>query len=126
MIYKVFSVDENKGNPRLTKLKTDNAEKWNSEYIYDNFHAGQGFIVSDEFPFGNQVRTFTGTNVPICKEGVMEIIKNKRIFTSDGLVAIVTYLQWFPKTGIAGKIEYKIQHIETTNLELETHTPDGL
>ena len=55
----------------------------------------------------------------------MEIIKNKRIFTSDGLVAIVTYIQWFPKTGIAGKIEYKIQHIETTNLELETHTPDG-
>ncbi len=126
MIDKVFSVDENKSDPRLTKIKTDNAEKWGSKFIYDNFHAGQGFVVSDEFPFGNQARTFTGTNVPICKEGIIQIINNKRIFTSDGLVAIVTYLKWFPKTGIAGKIEYKIQHIETRNLQLETTTPDGL
>ena len=52
--------------PRNTKLKQLNASQWNSEYVYNKYHAGQSHVPSIEFPTGNQKREFKAVHPDVC------------------------------------------------------------
>jgi len=82
-VTKVASFDI-KSIPRLTNIRSDNDEKWHTEYIYRTYHAGQSHVPSDQFPFGNQRRIFEGLNTRVCKEDLVKVINNSIIFDPNG------------------------------------------
>jgi len=110
----------------LTKVREDNAEKVNSEHIYTTYHTAQSLEVTEKHPTGNQYNIYKHDAFQLCKEGVKEIIENKRIFTfSKRSTAEVVSCDWFAETGI-GEIEIKIPMLITDNFKTKLITPDGL
>jgi len=120
---KVLSLDIS-SNPRNTKVKTSNIDKWNSDYIYNTYHAGQSFVPSDRFPFGNQKRIFTALQTGVCKEDLVLMINNRSIFAPDGRKAKAFSWKQKVRTG-NNNIVYRVPHIETTNLKITVTTPQG-
>ena len=118
---KVLSLDIS-NTPRNTKIKSSNSAKWNSEHIYRTYHAGQSFVPSVRFPFGNQRREFKGLQVGVCKEDLTLLIDNNHIFAPDGRESEVVAFRHKVRLGELG-ITYRAPFIHTKNLKETIKTP---
>ena len=80
---KIISLDIN-SDPRGTKIKSNNRSRWNTGYVYANYHTGQSHVPTKEFPFGNQKRGYTAINTKVCREDLIKVIDNSIIFAPNG------------------------------------------
>ena len=122
---KLISLDIG-STPILTKIREDNAEKINSEHYYKTYHSIQSLEVTDDNPTGSQFFIFKHPKFHLCKEGALEILRNKRIFTfNKRSIVEVSNCDWLSETG-NGDIEIKIPTLITSNDKTTLITPDGL
>lgn len=122
-VTKVLSLDIS-NTPRNTKVKTSNQIGWGSANVYDRYHAGQSFVPSIRFPFGNQKRIFTALQTGVCKEDLVLMINNRSIFAPDGRKAQAFSWKQKIRTG-NNEIVYRVPYIETTNLQITVTTRKG-
>jgi hypothetical protein len=109
-----------------TKIRTDNADKIHSEFVYSKYHFRQSIEVTDESPFGNQAFIYKHPAFHLCKEGAFEIINNRFIFTYKKRETVkVRSCEWLTEDGI-GDIEIEIPTLITDNYKTKLITPDGL
>ena len=120
---KVLSLDIS-STPRNTKVKLDNKDKWNSEFVYNKYHAGQSFVPSTRFPFGNQKRIFEAIQTGVCKEDLVLMINNRAIFAPDGRKAQAFSWKQKIRTG-TNNIVYRVPYIENDNYMITITTPKG-
>lgn len=121
---KRLSINKN-SNPRYTKLKDDNAEKWGSEYFYRTYHRGQSHVPSPSFPTGNQKRGFKSPMIGTCKEDLLLIVENTAIFAPNGQAGNYTSFKHKVKSATS-VIEYQVPYLSDPFLREELTTPEGL
>jgi hypothetical protein len=120
---KVMSIDIS-SSPRNNKLKTDNSSRWHSEELYDKFHVTQSFVPSAEFPNGNQHLRYAFDEIPFCKEDLVKVINNPRIFDAQGRQGRIENLNYSPYNQTASG-EYRVSDKFTKNLRTVKQTSDG-
>jgi len=112
-------------DPKLTKLKSDNDQIWNSETIYNEFHAIDSFTPNEKKGLkGNQWVRYSIEVAGLCKEDIVKLINNNFIFTHDGRTAKLESLRWNTYTE-AAEMDIRIHQLLTDNLIDTITTPDG-
>lgn len=112
------------GNPVSNKVSTENANKINSEYLYDNFHYVNSFVPTTERPNAKQEVIYTA-RIPFCKEDFEKVTNNNIIFTFTGEVSTLQSLKWNTYHNFAD-VRYRVPQLLTSNLKETKNTPYGL
>ena len=114
----------NNTNNRATNIQTSDKTLNNSLTLYNNYHAINSFLPTEDNPEGKQREIHDVEGVPFCFDDY-ELVRDSNYMKDDiGRDGEILSLNWNVRK-LTASINYKVKQIWTTNLKEDKITLDG-
>ena len=118
---KILIINES-SNPRKTKIDVNNGSYLSAEYLWNNFHFINSFVVINDKH--NQYKLYDYKDVPFCFDD-FELLKDDNIMSDNfGNLALLSSAKYKPEAGVAS-IKFGVNELYTTNLKNSYSSANG-